>query len=162
MNIPMTNFGSISNYNEIFNKNLKQFNENLSEGENQFDSILQQQNMAMSKPPVMSGNIELNVGLENMGITPFEGIQHAHKSKNVSPVAQTANDFGKAFSGGLNSVNDSQVDMERAVETMASGGDISAHEVMIATEKANLSMQMAIQMRNKIIAAYNEINNVRI
>lgn len=159
----MTNLNSISSYNKLFDQNMKQFDQSMGQAENQFDNIMQQQTMAMnSRPPMVNGGIELNVGLENMGITQIEPANQTRNIKNASPVEQTASDFGKAFGDGLNSVNNSQIEMENAVETMASGGDISAHEVMIAAEKASLSMNMAIQMRNKIIAAYNEINNVRI
>ncbi len=38
------------------------------------------------------------------------------------------------------------------------GGPTSIHEAMIAAEKAELSMQMAIQIRNRILNAYSEIN----
>lgn len=67
-----------------------------------------------------------------------------------------------AFSGGLNSVNNAALEAERAQEILASGGDISAHEVMIATEKSNLSLQMAVQIRNRLINAYTEINTMQI
>lgn len=163
MNIPMSNLNSVSGFNKLFEQNIKQFSENLGQNDGQFDSILQQQTMSMgAKPQAINGGIELNVGLENMGIAPMESSGAANNARKASPVEQTASDFGKAFSNSLNSVNDAQVNAENAVEIMASGGDISAHEVMIASEKANLTMNMAIQMRNKIIAAYNEINNVRV
>ena len=67
-----------------------------------------------------------------------------------------------AFSDGLNSVNNDALNAERAEEILASGGDISAHEVMIAAEKSNLSLQMAVQIRNKLINAYTEINNMQV
>ena len=67
-----------------------------------------------------------------------------------------------AFSDGLNSVNNDALNAERAEELLASGGDISAHEVMIAAEKSNLSLQMAVQIRNKLINAYTEINGMQV
>lgn len=161
MNIPLAQLNTITGYNKVLEQNMKWFDNNLDKSESQFENVLQQKTLALSNPPVLGGSIELNVGLENMGITPMEGTS-LQGSKALSPVEKTASDFGKAFSGGLNNVNDAQVDAEQAAEIMASGGDISAHEVMIAAEKANLSMQMAVQMRNKIVAAYNEINNIRI
>ena len=51
---------------------------------------------------------------------------------------------------------------ERAEEILATGGDISAHEVMIAAEKSNLSLQMAVQIRNRLINAYTEINTMQV
>ena len=58
--------------------------------------------------------------------------------------------------------NTMQKEAEEAMETFAAGGDISVHDVMIATQKANLTMQMAVQTRNRIINAYTELNNIRI
>lgn len=162
MNIQMNNLNSIANFNKVFDQNFQQFNKNLEQSETQFDKVLTQQAAIMDNPPVINGNIELNVGLENMGIMPLNDVEQTADVRKASPVEQTAKDFGQAFSNGLNSVNDLQADAETAAEIMASGGDISAHDVMIAAEKANISMQMAIQLRNKIISAYNEINNVRI
>ena len=84
------------------------------------------------------------------------------KKKSNSPVESFADSVGKAFSNGLNDVNASQNAAYEAAETFASGGDISVHEVMIASQKANLTMQMALQLRNRLVNAYNEINNVRV
>ena len=51
---------------------------------------------------------------------------------------------------------------DKAQEALAMGEDISVHDVMIAAEKASLSLQMALQLRNKLLTAYQEINNVRV
>ena len=40
------------------------------------------------------------------------------------------------------------------------GGATSIHDAMIAAEKAQLSMQMAVQIRNRILTAYTEINSM--
>ena len=45
-------------------------------------------------------------------------------------------------------------------EDLAKGGATSIHEAMIAAEKATLSMQMAVQVRNRILSAYTEINSM--
>ncbi len=159
MNIPLAQLNTITGYNKVLEQNMKWFDNNFEHSQNQFENVLQQKTMELDNPPVLGGSIELNVGLENMG--PVEP-SSSRNIKASSPVEKTASDFGKAFSNGLNNVNDAQINAEQAAEVMASGGDISAHEVMIAAEKANLTMQMAVQMRNKIITAYNEINNIRI
>jgi flagellar hook-basal body complex protein FliE len=154
-------------YSQIFDKNLQQFNKSFEDADNRFEEILDKQTKSMNEnAQIFSANIELNVGAENMGITPYEqvdssGIQE-NKTRSLSAVEKTAGDFGRAFENSINSVNNSQIEAERAAEIMASGGDISAHEVMIAAEKASLTMQMALQTRNKIISAYNEIKEIRL
>ena len=135
-----------------------------------FDNVLNQkmENMANTpQGPIINTGIQMNVGLENMGVSPLERIENAQgvqetQKRSRSAVENMANDFGKAFSNGLNSVNESQNAAYEAAETFAAGGDISVHEVMLASQKANLTMQMAIQMRNRLVNAYNEINNVRV
>ena len=66
----------------------------------------------------------------------------------------------QGLSLGLNDVNNKRLMADAAQEEFAMGGDVSVHDLMIAQEKASLSMQMAIQTRNKMIAAYNDIKNM--
>lgn len=168
---------SISNYNKIFSQNMEMLNISAdSNGMTAFDSVLSGKMREVSQlpqGPIINTGIQMNVGLENMGISPIERLDNiTQSSSNVdyknskrnsgSDVEQMAKGIGNAFSQGLNGVNDAQHAAYQAAETFASGGDISVHEVMIASQKANLTMQMALQMRNRLINAYNEINNVRV
>ena len=67
---------------------------------------------------------------------------------------------GASFGSGLNAVNNMRLEADRMQEDLAKGGPTSIHEAMIAAEKAELSMQMAIQIRNRILTAYTEINSM--
>ena len=156
---------SIQNYNKIFSQNMEAFNITSDKnGMTAFDNILNGKMQEMSnipQGPIINTGIQMNVGLENMGIE----VQHNNPTKDVksmSPVEKTANDFSNAFGDTLNSLNRSQLDAHNAAEVFASGGDISVHDVMIATQKANLTMQMAVQTRNRLVNAYTELNNIRI
>ena len=73
-----------------------------------------------------------------------------------------ANNLGKSITAGLTSVSDAKHAADKAQEILATGGDVSVHDVMIAAEKASLSMQMAVQLRNRMISAYTEITNMAI
>lgn len=66
--------------------------------------------------------------------------------------------IGASFGSGLDSVNRAKIEADRMQEDIAMGGSTSIHDAMIAAEKAELSMQMAIQIRNRILNAYSEIN----
>lgn len=65
-----------------------------------------------------------------------------------------------SFGSGLDSVNKAKIEADRMQEDIAMGGPTSIHDAMIAAEKAELSMQMAIQIRNRILSAYTEINSM--
>lgn len=166
---------SIKNYNKVFNNDVNALNINLGkDGMFDFDNVLQNQVMqrnSMPQGPIINTGIQMNIGLENMGVaplTPIDRMDMASTANNdkrkhpMSAVEKTANDFASALGNGLNSVNNAQNEAYDAAEIFAAGGDISVHDVMIASQKANLTMQMAVQLRNRLVNAYTEINNVRV
>ena len=92
----------------------------------------------------------------------FDDILESKRKPEKNDMDKFMDKVNGAFSDGLNSVNNDALNAERAEELLASGGDISAHEVMIAAEKSNLSLQMAVQIRNKLINAYTEITGMQV
>ena len=70
--------------------------------------------------------------------------------------------MGNSFVNGLNSVDAQRKAAEEAKQIFATGGDISVHEVMIAAQKASLSTQMAIQIRNRILNTYTELSQMQL
>ncbi len=165
---------SISDFNRVFNSQLQNVDKGFDQASmTNFDEILEAKNQEarihMANP--LKTGIEINAGNVNIpnfdtssvnGIQTADNITSVQKVHSNSEVANTMNHFSSSFSDGLSNINAKQLDAQGAVETLAAGGDISVHEVMIAAEKANLSMQMGLQLRNKILAAYNELYNVRI
>lgn len=71
-----------------------------------------------------------------------------------------ASQMGNAFSNSLNAVNSAKLEANRLQEDLAMGGPTNIHDAMIAAEKASLSMQMAIQVRNRLISAYTDITSM--
>ena len=85
------------------------------------------------------------------------------KDKNdPTGIGNFANKMGNAISSGLNSVNNIKIEADRMQEDIAMGGSTSIHDAMIAAEKASLSMQMAIQVRNRLISAYTDITGMMV
>ena len=68
--------------------------------------------------------------------------------------------IGNSLGSGLDAVNRNKIEADRLQEDLAMGGATSVHDAMIAAEKAQLSLQMAVQVRNRILSAYTEINNM--
>lgn len=60
----------------------------------------------------------------------------------------------------VNKVNTVQNDAEKAIQELAGGGDISS--AVIAMEKADFSFQVMIEVRNKLISAYEEIMRLQV
>lgn len=66
-------------------------------------------------------------------------------------------DLGKPLSAFLDSVNQLQVSAEQKQQELATGGDVELHDVMLASEKASIAVDLTMQVRNKLVDAYQEI-----
>ncbi len=143
MSINFNNISSISSFNELFNKNINAID--LNKEDNSFDNILTNKT-----------NEKLYGGIEN------DFNINEKSTKETSQVESFLNGVGSSIESSVKSLNEAQVESENAQISFARGDDISVHEVMIAAEKSNLSMQMAIQLRNKVLNAYNEINQIKV
>ena len=55
-----------------------------------------------------------------------------------------------------------QADADKAVEKLATGGDVNPAEVLTAVQKADIAFQMMIQVRNKLVDAFTEIKGIQI
>lgn len=84
------------------------------------------------------------------------------KLNNLSSVSGLMNSIENAFSNGLNDVNEKRLQLDAMQEAFARGEDVSIHDMMIASEKSMLSMQMAMQIRNKMISAYTDLKNMSV
>jgi flagellar hook-basal body complex protein FliE len=62
----------------------------------------------------------------------------------------------------IHDVNSMQAAADKAVEKLATGGDVNPAEVLTAVQKADIAFQMMIQVRNKLVDAFTEIKNLQI
>ena len=72
-------------------------------------------------------------------------------------------DFQSALKSSLDQVNQTQMQAQNMSERFALGDNsVSLSDTMIAMQKANISFQTAVQVRNKFVAAYNDIMNMQV
>ena len=71
-------------------------------------------------------------------------------------------EFSDILKNKLDEVNDKQIVAEKTTESFIKGENTDIHEVMIKTEEAKLSLQLAVQIRNKLVEAYQEINRMQV
>jgi flagellar hook-basal body complex protein FliE len=78
----------------------------------------------------------------------------------LSPVAPPAGDSGEGFGASLarlvGTVEDSHHSANAAVNGMLNG-QLDVHDAMIALQRADLTLQFGVQVRNKLVNAYQEI-----
>ena len=66
-------------------------------------------------------------------------------------------DFGSALNKAVSSLQQLGNQADSSSMALAKGDPIDIHEVMLANEQASLGFSMALQVRNKLIDAYQEI-----
>ncbi|HRU39787.1 MAG TPA: flagellar hook-basal body complex protein FliE, partial [Candidatus Goldiibacteriota bacterium] len=62
----------------------------------------------------------------------------------------------------IKQLNETQVNADSAIAQLAAGQNIELHNVVLAAQKASLTMQLALQVKNKITEAYQEIMRMQI
>ena len=70
--------------------------------------------------------------------------------------------FKDRLLGGIGEVNMLQQRADQAVEKLMTGGEIGTAEVLTAVQKADIAFKMMMQMRNKFVQAYQEIQAIRV
>lgn len=90
-------------------------------------------------------------------------INSVQKNENEdvhNPVGKT--EFQDLIEKGIKEVNVGARDAEKASMELASGKNSNIHETMLAVTKAELGFNMMVQMRNKVIEAYQEVMRMQI
>ncbi len=64
---------------------------------------------------------------------------------------------GVTFDQLLNSLNQSQDNSDALIQKLAAGEDVDVHQVMIASEQADISMRVAIAIRDRLVDSYREV-----
>jgi flagellar hook-basal body complex protein FliE len=94
-----------------------------------------------------------------------EGLQEHVSSENKASATSkegSLGNFASMLKGEMQRVNQTQLQAGDAIQDYATGGDIPLHQVMLSINKAEMSLKMATQVRNKIVSAYQDISRMQI
>jgi flagellar hook-basal body complex protein FliE len=69
--------------------------------------------------------------------------------------------FVETLRGAIDQAEDLQTAAETKVTGLLQGNGMDVHSALIAVEKADLSFQLMMEVRNKIVAAYQEISRMQ-
>jgi flagellar hook-basal body complex protein FliE len=75
---------------------------------------------------------------------------------------QGAGSFASVLKSSLTEVNQMQQKADAAITALATGDKVSLHDTMIAMEQADVSFRLMMQVRNKIVEAYQEILRIQV
>lgn len=70
--------------------------------------------------------------------------------------------FEDVIKNAIGKVNDSIINSNEKIEALIKGEDVSMHDVMLSAQESQMSVQLMIEIRNKLYDAYQEINRVQL
>lgn len=75
----------------------------------------------------------------------------------AAPTGGTASPFGGVFQSMVDQSSQLDAKASQAVTGLLSGQGVEIHDAMIATEKADMAFELALQVRNKAVGAYQQM-----
>jgi flagellar hook-basal body complex protein FliE len=75
---------------------------------------------------------------------------------------RAATSFNTVLKSTMKDINDLQIRADQAIEKVELDNSASVHDAMIALEKADISFKAMMQVRNKIIEAYQEVMRMQV
>ena len=80
-----------------------------------------------------------------------------------STTTSGSTDFAQVLKGSIDKVNQTQQGADQMAEKLAAGDTSqNLHEVMIALQTASVSFQEMVQVRNKLVSAYQDVMNMSV
>jgi flagellar hook-basal body complex protein FliE len=92
--------------------------------------------------------------LKTVAVEPSGGPQTGSPLDSKQP-------FGNLLRDAIGSVQNLETQASQATEGLLRGDGVDIHTAMIATQKADLAFEMALSVRNKAVAAYQQIMNMQ-
>jgi flagellar hook-basal body complex protein FliE len=120
------------------------------------EAMMAQLKAAAQKPAGPASPADaLGGGLGIGGLGKAPGTDAAESSSKVS--------FSDALKGALQNVSNAQNQADDMGKKFAAGDDsVSLSDTMIAMQKASISFQATVQVRNKLVSAYHDIMNMQV
>ena len=96
------------------------------------------------------------------GVQSGEGLALPLPSTGGTDATQDSPSFGKMLSNAISEVNQAQNHAGDLATRFAAGEPLDVHQVMVASQEATISLNMAVQVRNKLTDAYQEIMRITV
>lgn len=82
-------------------------------------------------------------------------------AKNSAPEADVVKPFGQYLSESMTEVNKLQKESDSLIERLATGDVDDISEVVMASSRAEVAIKMLMEVRNKLLEAYQQISRIQ-
>jgi flagellar hook-basal body complex protein FliE len=117
-------------------------------------------------PPSMSGMMpRLDMISPDMKTLPSTGIEmptELGKAQPVTPGQPSSDSFATMLGRMVSDVNAQQNNAAQTVGALQGGQNVPLHQAVISMEEANVSFQLMVEVRNRLLESYQEIMRMQI
>lgn len=96
------------------------------------------------------------------GVESLSKVGGAAAGAKPVPVSGSGASFGEMLDQSIEKVDGLQKAADEAIQDLVTGQNKDLHNTMIAMEKADISFRLMMQVRNKIVEAYQEISRMAV
>ncbi|MBM7647135.1 flagellar hook-basal body complex protein FliE [Bacillus ectoiniformans] len=102
-----------------------------------------------------------------MAIQPIQGLSPYNKtdaleSKPLATPYEAQQSFAAHLKNSINNLNDTSIKSAEMTDKLIRGENVDLHQVLIASQKASITMQLTMEVRNKAVEAYQEIMRMQV
>lgn len=83
-------------------------------------------------------------------------------NNNENNKTSSKGSFQNVLKDSLDKLNEKQVQADAITNDFVAGKDVEVHEMLLSMEEAKMSMQLAIQVRNKVVEAVQELTRMQL
>jgi flagellar hook-basal body complex protein FliE len=95
-------------------------------------------------------------------ITPSLPVTPGERPGALAPAQPSGDAFSTMLGRMVGEVNAKQINASDAVNQLQSGSNASLHQAVIAMEEANVSFQLMVEVRNKLLDSYQELMRMQV
>ena len=95
-------------------------------------------------------------------IQPSLPVTPAEQPGALTPARPSGDSFSTMLGKMVTEVNAKQISASDAVNHLQTGNSVSLHQAVISMEEANVSFQLMVEVRNKLLDAYQEIMKMQV
>jgi flagellar hook-basal body complex protein FliE len=99
----------------------------------------------------------------SLPIAPISGVSQLLQT--VAPAAAQVGkpgEFASVLNGAIQGVENYRKQADQAVQSLVNGGNEELHTTALAVQRAELSFDLGLQIRNKIVEAYQEVMRMQL
>jgi flagellar hook-basal body complex protein FliE len=95
--------------------------------------------------------------IEQIGIKPLANLAQPQMKTEPNGATDLAQQFGSFLNNAISNLSNQESQVDQLNNQFVSGNLADVHQLTIASEKASLGLELTLQVRNKVLEAYQDV-----